>query len=238
MTRRSHDDGFTLIELVAAMGIFVALMAISTTVIVFGLKAITATAASSSNEQDAQNAAEWMSRALRYADNAHETVPVIPAVEYAGTTKITFTTFAGLGDIDRVPYKVTLQNSPVGITSTVWTPDMASGTPTYNDGVAAATTAVNAYFSATVNDVATAKCFTQYRACARVLVPKTTTNTPVLALSYATGNALAATTVTPAANASLTEAQRNALYTVTFEITGTEKGQSVSQTVVLENPRS
>lgn len=238
LNRTVDDRGFTLVELIAAMGIFVVLMALSTMVIVTGMKSIREASAQMNASQEEQNAAEWMSRLIRFTDNPHETMPVTSAVEYAGTNKLTFTTFAGVGDVDRVPYKATLQQTPTGIYSTVWTPTMTDGIPAYQDTNATAVAAVNAITSSATNDVSSTKCLSAYKVCVRQLVPKTQTNTPVLAFKYYTGTPVSSTEVVPGAGASLTEAQRNALRAIEFTITGSQKGQAVSQLVVLENPRS
>ena len=211
--RGARDDGFTLIELVVSVAILSILMAIISTFADTGMKNIRTLTTLSNVQAQEQGAGEWISRLLRFTDNPVETLPVTPAITYAGSVAgvpvLTFHTYSGTGPTDRVPYKVTLTRTSKGITTTVWTPDMSSGTPVY---------------TGTGNE--------------RVMVPVQAGNDPTLRLRYWGGTAAAPVEVVPPANGTLTTAQMNALRAIQFTISGSGSNMIVDRTVVLENPRS
>lgn len=208
-----REAGFTLIELIVSVGILSVLMGVISTFAVSGIKTIRTLTVLSDVQAEQQQAGEWLSRLLRFTDNPVETLPVTPAITYAGYSSgrptLTFHTYSGTGATDRVPYKVTLAQTAKGIETFVWTPDMTSGTPAYT-GVAHE----------------------------RVLVPQDTANTPTLSLRYWTGTAAAPTEVLPPANGTLTTAQMNSLRAIQFTIRGSGSNMIVDRTVVLGNPRS
>lgn len=210
---RTCEDGFTLVELVVSVGILSVLMAVISTFAIAGIKNIRTLSTLSNVQAQEQDAGEWLSRLLRFADNPVETLPVTPAVTFAGSTAgapvLTFHTYSGTGATDRVPYKVTLTTSPKGIVTTVWTPDMSSGTPTYT-GVGHE----------------------------RVLVATQPGNTPTLRLRYWGGTAGAPVELLPPVNGTLTTAQMNALRSIQFTISGSGSNMIVDRTVVLQNPRA
>lgn len=217
------DRGVTLIELIVAMGIFSVLMIMVSVFTISGLKTIRSTTAQNSVQGSQENAAEWMSRLIRYTDNPYSALPVVPAIDYAGTVAgqpvLTFYTFAGVGSIDRVPYKVTITRSTRGIESTVWAPDMSTGKPVF-------TAAVNNTCRAVPVDATCTR---------RVLVPQTATDTPTLALTYYNGVGTGATSLTPPVNGTLTAAQIPQVKAIEFVIGSSQPGQSLKQRVVLEN---
>jgi len=217
------DAGVTLLELIVAMGIFSLLMVVVSVFTISGLKSIRSTTAQNSIQGSQQNAAEWMSRLIRYTDNPYAAATTVPAIDYAGTVAgqpvLTFYTYAGVGSVDRVPYKVTITRSTRGIESTVWAPDMSSGKPVY-------TAAVGNTCRTTPVDATCTR---------RVLVPQSTTDTPTLALTYYNGVGTNATTLNPPANGTLTAAQVAQVKAVEFAIGSAQPGQSLKQRVVLEN---
>jgi prepilin-type N-terminal cleavage/methylation domain-containing protein len=101
--RNRDDQGFTLAELMMAMGIFVVLMAIVSVVMLTGFSAIRGALNQSSDLSDAQNSAEWISREFRYM-----AVPegLTTSVTEATQTGMTFYTYSGTGPKLDVPYKV------------------------------------------------------------------------------------------------------------------------------------
>ena len=147
--RESGDDGFTLVELMTAMGVFAILMAIVSTAMISGFNGIKTTMAKSEVQQQDQLAAEWISKALQFM--------VVPegkasAIESATTNSISFYTNASLGTranlpYNDVPYLVTL--SVDNTTSTKQTyvkarqvvPVKASAGWTWTDAVPPATNA-------------------------------------------------------------------------------------------------
>ena len=62
------DDGITLIELIVAMGIFSLLMIVTSIFMISGVRSIRDTTGRNSVQQEQQNASEWISRLIRYAD--------------------------------------------------------------------------------------------------------------------------------------------------------------------------
>lgn len=227
------DDGITLIELIVAMGIFSLLLILTSVFMISGVRSIRDTTARNSVQQEQQNAAEWISRLLRYADNPYANSPIVPSFDYAGTTAgqpvVTFYTFAGAGKADRVPYKVTLTKTAKGIVTSTWAPDMTSGRPVYS-------AAVSNGCRATPVD---ATCST------RLLVPTTSTNAPSLSVKYFKAGiptpgvpAPPMVEMVPPANGTLTAAQIATLRAVQFSIGGTSATQSVSQKVILANGQS
>ena len=227
------DDGITLIELIVAMGIFSLLMILTSIFMISGVRSIRDTTGRNSVQQEQQNASEWISRMLRYADNPYANSPMVPSFHYActvaGQPVVTFYTFAGAGKVDRVPYKVTLTRTAKGIVTSTWAPDMTTGRPVYTAAVGNACRTVPVDTS----------CST------RLLVPATKTNSPTLTVKYY--KAGTPTTAIPAppmvelvppANGTLTAAQVATLRAVQFTIGGSSATQSVSQKVVLANGQS
>ncbi len=227
------DDGITLIELIVAMGIFSLLMILTSIFMISGVRSIRDTTGRNSVQQEQQNASEWISRLIRYADNPYANSPIVPSFDYAGTVAgqpvVTFYTFAGAGKADRVPYKVTLTKTAKGIVTSTWAPDMTTGRPIY-------TAAVNNGCRALPADTT---CTT------RLLVPVSTTNTPTLSVRYFKAGTPTAgipsppmVELVPPVNGTLTAAQIATLRAVQFTIGGTSATQSVAQKVILANGQS
>lgn len=223
LTGLRDDRGVTLLELIVAMGIFSVLMVMISVFTISGLKSIRSTSDQNSVQGSQENAAEWLSRLIRYTDNPYAAAPSIPAIDYAGTVAgqpvLTFYTFAGVGSTDRVPYKVTITRSTRGVEATTWAPDMSTGKPVYTAAVNNTCRTVPA--DATCNR--------------RVLVPQTATDTPTLSLTYYNGIGTGATVLTPPVNGTLTAAQIPQVKAIEFAIGSSQPGQSLKQRVVLEN---
>ncbi len=227
------DDGISLIELIVAMGIFSLLLIMTSVFMISGVRSIRETTDRNSVQQEQQNASEWISRLLRYADNPFANSPIVPSFDYAGTVAsqpvVTFYTFAGAGKADRVPYKVILTKTAKGIMTSTWAPDMRTGRPVY-------TAAVNNGCRTSPVD---STCTT------RLLVPTSNTNTPTLSVKYFKAGTPSAgvpappmVELVPPVNGTLTAAQIATLRAVQFTIGGTSATQSVSQRVVLANGQS
>ncbi|MDO8732078.1 MAG: prepilin-type N-terminal cleavage/methylation domain-containing protein [Actinomycetota bacterium] len=214
-TVTADDAGFTLIELIVAMGIFSLLMAIVTTLFIRGIQTIQVAEQSSATQIQQQNAMEWMSRLLRYADNPVEGPTPPEAITEATTTAMTFTTYSGTGPVDRIPYKVRLLNTLSGITSQVWTPDFASGAAVLTNGVPTYASSANT----------------------RVLVQVEGNQLPSLHFQYWTTVNGVSTIVAPAADGTLTALQRDSLSKVELLITDSSSAQTLDQTVYLVNER-
>ncbi len=99
------DGGFSVLELMTAMAVFSILMIMVGAAVLTGLSSIKDIGTRSSQQADAQNAAEWISRQLRYADAPENvTWPIVAA----SPTEISFYTYSGSGAKHDVPYLVRL----------------------------------------------------------------------------------------------------------------------------------
>jgi prepilin-type N-terminal cleavage/methylation domain-containing protein len=233
--RAGREDGFTMVELLVSMGIFAILMVIITGAMLSGFSTIRSMTVASELQTDQQNAAEWISKLIRFADNPYDATVTVPAIEQAsasatGVPTLTWYTFGQAGASERVPYKVTLTQVPYSPTATL------PGIRTTVQEERVTSTGLEA--------VGTPKT--------RVLVPATKAQTPMLALEYTAvpkspdtctlySASLDSTglwcRIVPANNAALTSAQITALAAIRFTITGNQSVSSVSQTVVMGNQR-
>lgn len=106
MHRQSAGDaGFTLIELIVAIGVFGALMAVVSSATLSAMTAIQDTTAASEVQQESQNAMEWISQLLRYTDLPTGQTNAVPT---AGAATLTLYTYASAGPKNDVPYRITL----------------------------------------------------------------------------------------------------------------------------------
>jgi len=119
-SRIDDDRGTSLVELLVAMGIFLVVMAVVTTVAISGLRTVTTATAVSDIQVAQQNALLWTTRLLRYADNPVEGLNPTPWVDYdsasnaEGASAVTFYTYSGTGPLDGVPYRVVLELDAAG----------------------------------------------------------------------------------------------------------------------------
>lgn len=127
--RPGSDSGFSLLELVVAMGIFSLLMVIVGALSISAFRAIREATSRSDIQTQSQNAMEWASRLLRYAD-----VPDggTTAIENASATAVTVYTYSGTGDVADAPYRARLFTESNGdgttsVVSEVTTPVQVSG---------------------------------------------------------------------------------------------------------------
>ena len=81
---RQRDEGFTMVELLVAVGIFAVLMAIVTTGTIRGFQAIREIRSLASVQAEQQNALLWITRLLRYADNPAESLTPKPWTPLGG----------------------------------------------------------------------------------------------------------------------------------------------------------
>lgn len=206
-TRTRTDEGFSLIELIVAMGIFSLLMVIVTTIFVQGLRGVTELNADSNVQQDQQNAALWIQRLLRYIDNPWEGSAPPAAIDAASSTSVTFYTFAAAGtaDNDRKPFKVTVKQSGTDVVSEVTNPVASAGTYTWPGTPAT-----------------------------RTLVRGTTTHVPTLTLRYYNGQG---TELLPPADAAAFPEWARGIESIRFTITDSSTAELVDQTVMIANPR-
>jgi Tfp pilus assembly protein PilW len=112
-TRYALEEGTTLTELMVAIGVFSVLMILVGSGMTAVFRGIADTRALSSTEQEQRNAMLWISRALRYVDGV-DAPNQQAAVLAASTNSFTFNTYAGLGDVRDVPYRVTIERNAAG----------------------------------------------------------------------------------------------------------------------------
>jgi prepilin-type N-terminal cleavage/methylation domain-containing protein len=104
--RRSADDsGFTMAEMMVALGVFSALAVISGAAMLSVFSGIRSVSAGTEVQVESANSAVWISRLLRYAATPPGTQE---AFTVAGPETLTFTTWAGAGTEPDVPYRVRL----------------------------------------------------------------------------------------------------------------------------------
>jgi prepilin-type N-terminal cleavage/methylation domain-containing protein len=103
------DEGFTLVELLAAMGIFSILMAMISATMLSGMTSIGHIAKRSQQQGTYQLVSESVSRLLRYTVAPESTIYAIPS---AGKYAITFYSASGFGASNDRPNKVHLWFDP------------------------------------------------------------------------------------------------------------------------------
>lgn len=136
MTRTSHaknpprsDGGFTLVELMVAMGVFGILMTIVGSAMLSGFVGVHDIMARTESGASARIAGEWTSKLLRYMDLPEGQTA---AITEASSTSITFYTYSGTGAKHDVPYRARIYSvvNPDGtrsLMSQVWTPAAITG---------------------------------------------------------------------------------------------------------------
>lgn len=222
-----RDEGFTMVELLVAIGIFAVLMAIVTTGTIRGFQAIREIRSLASVQAEQQNALLWITRLLRYADNPAESLTPKPwtplggaGVDGNGNSWLTFTTYSGTGPIDRVPYWADLRVLGNGdLVSTVATPTLVPGYGyCWRRSDASACASI-------VEDVRT-----------RVLVRADAEHAPAFALTFVDASGA----VVPAPVGATDAAWRtwaSSVDVVRVRLADTAASQTLEQTVRLVNPR-
>lgn len=131
--RPPDDAGFSLIELIVAMGIFSLLMVIVGALSISAFRAIGEATTRSDIQTQSQNAMEWASRLLRYAD-----IPTggTTAIFDASETGVTAYSYSGTGAVADVPYLVRLRtetgaDGTTAVISEVTTPSKVNGAWTW-----------------------------------------------------------------------------------------------------------
>jgi prepilin-type N-terminal cleavage/methylation domain-containing protein len=120
----SSDAGFTLIELMVAIGVFSVLMVIVGAATLSGFSAIREATSRSSIQQESQNAMEWTSKLLRYASVPDGQTTSLPT---ATATSVMVYTYSGTGSKEDVPYRARIRakasaDGGTTVISEVWTP--------------------------------------------------------------------------------------------------------------------
>jgi prepilin-type N-terminal cleavage/methylation domain-containing protein len=222
-----RDGGFTLVELLVAMGIFTMLMAIVTVVFINGIGAIRTTTTSNDVQAQQENAMLWMSRLLRYTDNPTTSANPPAAIVQATPTSMAFFSYAGVDTVDRLPYKVVLCKTTRGVESFVWAPTLSNGAPVV---VGSPNMTVPA-----CNDTGATG------SKRRLLLPIANDRSPALGFRYwrkhipADGAGTADVELVP--SGSLTTAQLAQLDKVEVTLTDAKLGTTLDQIVALANER-
>ena len=130
---RADDAGFSLIELMVALGIFSLLMVIVGAVTLSAFRAIREATLRSDIQVQSQNAMEWASRLLRYADVPDDGTS---AIEDASATGLTVYTYSGTGDVVDGLYRARLftqvrDDGSTDLVSEVVTPVKVDGSWTW-----------------------------------------------------------------------------------------------------------
>lgn len=226
-----RDDGFTLVELLVALGVFSVLMVLVTGLVTSALDSVRRTTATSQVVSQQQNAILSIAGLLRFVDNPVEVYPAASAFAEATPTSATFYTFTPRSGIERVPFRIVLTTCPPAtagcvtgeVVTRISTPDLqgssivldATGMPTYT---AAAET--------------------------RVLTRVFPGHQSTLALTYLDGASAVlggcavdatscSSTVTTRA---LTATERNSIRAVRVTLTDTDPANSAQQTITVVNP--
>ncbi len=136
--RPGADGGFTLIELVTAMGVFSVLMIMVGAITLSGFSSIRAITSRSETQQQSQNAAEWATRLIRYTALPEGQAAAITA---ASPSAIRFYTYSGTGSKNDVPYEAQLfvvanADGTSSLVSDVWTPTAITGGWTWGEAPA------------------------------------------------------------------------------------------------------
>jgi prepilin-type N-terminal cleavage/methylation domain-containing protein len=123
------DAGSTLVELMVAMSVFGVLMVLVGAASLTAFSTISDTTSRGQLQQETQNAMEWATRLVTFAD-----VPEgqTSAIASAGPTSVDLYTYSGTGRKNDVPYRArlyvsTLANGDRAVYSQVWTPVKIAG---------------------------------------------------------------------------------------------------------------
>lgn len=223
----ADDHGFTLIELMVAIGLFGILMAMVSVFVIQGVGSIKDASVANTVQAQQQNAMQVVSRQLRYIDNPVNS-GVLPAAVLAATpSAMVFFTLSGTGTVDRLPYKVMLCTTTRGVESFTWAPALTNGGAILN-------TSPNM-------TVPTCDDAGAVGATRRILIPDDASTAPVMTFKYWRARTLADPAGTgdiemvPAG--SLTAAQAKLLTKVTVTFTDPALGTPLEQTIVLANER-
>jgi prepilin-type N-terminal cleavage/methylation domain-containing protein len=111
------DGGFTMIELLTAIGVFGILMVVVGATTLSGFSAIREANSRSAIQQESQNSMEWVSRLLRYAKSPNGLLNAMPE---ATATAVTVYTYSGTGRKEDVPYRVRVFAKPATTGTGTW----------------------------------------------------------------------------------------------------------------------
>lgn len=212
------DAGFTLVELMVAIGIFGVLMAMVSVLMVSGLGAIRDASTANTVQAQQQNAMLVLSRHVKYIDNPVNSGVPPAAILQATPTSLAFFTLSGTGTVDRLPYKVMACRTARGVETFTWAPTLVNG-------AAVLSTSPNMTVPTCDDAGATG-------AARRVLLPVANDTDPAIAFRYWDADG---TELVPSGQ--LTAAQLDALERVTVSLSDPSLGGALEQSITLVNDR-
>jgi prepilin-type N-terminal cleavage/methylation domain-containing protein len=217
---RSDDRGLSLVELMVAMAVFSVLMVMVSALSIQGYSAVRNATSLTEVQAEQQNAMLWMSRLLRYTDNAYEagTPPaaITSAIVAADGVSRELTFVYPSADVptgDPTMRLARFSVAPNGdVISQVWEPSLATGVPTFDQSAAPTT---------------------------RTLVRSRLGHTPSLSFTYWGVDGTIETQLTPPVPTDVPAftAWAEEVDKVTITLTDTDGTQPLAQTVMLVNPR-
>ena len=216
--RDQGDAGFTLVELLVAIGIFGLLMALVSVLMVNGLRSIRAASTANTVQAQQQNAMLVLSRQVKYIDNPVNSGVPPAAILQATPASMVFFTLSGTGQVDRLPYKVMVCKTTRGVETFTWAPQLVNGGAVLN-------TSPNMTVP-TCNDAGAAG------AGRRILLPDDTDTAPAVAFRYWDADGVE---LVPAGQ--LSAAQLDVLDRVTVSLSDPSLGGALEQTITLVNDR-
>jgi prepilin-type N-terminal cleavage/methylation domain-containing protein len=224
---RRRDDGFTLIELMVAIGIFALLMAMVSVILVNGIRSIRVATTANNVQAQQQNTMLELSQLVKYIDNPVNTGVPPAAILNATPTSMTFFTLSGSGNVDRLPYKVVACTTTRGVETFTWAPALVNGAAV-----------VNTNPNMTVPACTDAGAAGSRR---RILLPNGADTNPTLGFRYwrdrTAADGVGTGDVELVPTGSLTTAQLALLRKVQITLSDPALGTPLEQTVVLANER-
>ena len=127
-----RDGGFTLIELMVAIGIFALLMALVSVILINGIRSIRVATTANTVQAQQQNTMLVLSKLVKYIDNPLNTGVPPAAILQATPSSMAFFTLSGTGIVDRLPYKVAVCRTPRGVETFTWSPTLVNGAAVVN----------------------------------------------------------------------------------------------------------
>ena len=222
------DRGFTLIEVMVAIGLFGVLMALVSVLMMNGLSALRAASTANTVQAQQQNAMLAMTRAIKYIDNPTQGTNPPAAILQATPTSLAFYTLSGAGSVDRLPYKVMMCTTTRGVETFTWAPALTNGAAVLN---------LSPNMTVPTCNDAGANGSTR-----RVLLPNDRETAPSLAFTYwrartaADGAGTGDIQLVP--SGALTTAQLALLTKIKVRVEDPALGAPLEQTVVLVNDRT
>ena len=229
VTRQPRDAaGFTLIEVMVAIGLFGLLMAMVSVLMINGIRSLRVASTANIVQAQQQNAMLAMTRQLKYIDNPTQGTNPPAAILQATPTAMAFYTLSGTGNVDRLPYKVMMCTTTRGVETFTWAPALTNGGAV-----------LNASPNMTVPTCDDAGASGSSR---RVLLPNDQDTAPTLGFTYwrartaADGAGTGDIQLIP--SGALTTAQIALLTKVKVRVSDPALGSPLEQTVVLVNDRT